>query len=486
MGWLSFIVILFLSVWLVWRYYGAKGLFQRDLVFGLLVKFAFAGIYLLLFIFYFSDGSLTGDTARFFSEGEIISRILWQSPSDFFRLLLGMPLVNDHAISLLNETNLWAPGTSTAFLNDNKLILKLNAILHLVSFGNVYVHGLVFSFLSFSGIYFSYKTFAQWVNRKKLFWWVLIAFPNLAFWGSGLLKESLFILGFGLWVWSVLKISEKQYRYIFLILIGGGLLIFNKPYAGVVLIGFTVLFLMGHFLSWSKKGLIAISAITIGILLFSIFTPGKMSLTDRLSNKQFDFDNLARGGIAFTNDSAFCVFPYQQLQQFKPNGDSIKVTATSQGQYKLFGTSVYKPITISPSEKAYPVYLIYQPSGSYTKTQLINHSPSQLLKNSGTSLTNVFLRPFPTDGGDSLKNLSFLSNLLLFALLFYAITYRRLTQGVENYIMWALIVSALIIALIIGWSIPVFGAIVRYKIPVELLLIIFSFIILKPIKDAKV
>jgi hypothetical protein len=38
-----------------------------------------------------------------------------------------------------------------------------------------------------------------------------------------------------------------------------------------------------------------------------------------------------------------------------------------------------------------------------------------------------------------------------------------------------------ILSLVIGWTTPVFGAIVRYKMPVDLFILLLSFLILKPL-----
>lgn len=486
MGWLSLISCFGLSLWLIWRYFRVSTLSKNQLISGFTIKIAFVFVYILLFTYYFSDGSLYGDSARFFQDSQIIQSVFWDSPSDFFRLILGLEPITTEGIQLVSQTGIWAEGQTVNWVNDNRVILKLNAFIHFFSFGNVYVHALVFGFLSFTGTFFVYKSFEKLVSNKVLFWWAIIAFPNLAFWGTSLLKESLFIFAFGIWCWAIVKLAGKHFKYGLVLVLAGSVLLLNKPYAGSIIVGFSAFLLGGKWLQWSKKGLIALSFISILLFGFSLVIPGKLNLTNRLSIKQNDLNNLAKGGIAFITDSSFCVFPHHQLNHFEQLGnDWIKVLEPTKGEYKLFGQDKFYPFTIWPSTEAYAVYLIYEPSHSYSPPTLIGGSPVQLLKNSGSALMNVFVRPFPTDNGDQLKYMSFLSNLIFLSFMALVLMKRKKINGKESYLVAALLGASLVIALIIGWSVPIFGAIVRYKIPVELLTIIFAFIILKPLKNGQ-
>ena len=487
MGWLSLISCLGISLWLIWRFFGAQTLSKQNILFGFVLKLGFALAYLLIFTFYFGDGNLYGDSARFFQDSQIIQSVFSENPLDFLRLILGQEPESTEATSLLHQTSIWAEGQTANWINDNRLILKLNALIHFFSFGNVYVHATVFAFLSFTGIFLIYKTFESFVANKKHFWWFIIAFPNLAFWGTSFLKESLFIFGFGIWCWAISKLLSKHNWYIFLLLIAGSFLLLNKPYAGLIIVGFSAFIIIGKWLKWTKNGLLALALISVMAFGISLIIPGKLNLTNRLSIKQNDLNNLGKGGIAFITDSSFCVFPYSQLDNFDLiEKDSIVVLESTEGEYKLFGPHDFQPFTIPPSPSKYAVYLVYAPSHSYHEPTLINGSAWQLLKNSGAALVNVFIRPFPTDNGDGLKNLSFACNLLLLFFLIFAVIKRKPIDLKIGYLLTAIVGAAIIIALIVGWSVPIFGAIVRYKIPVELLLIIFAFIILKPLKNDKI
>ncbi|MFK8038109.1 MAG: hypothetical protein AB8B74_07460 [Crocinitomicaceae bacterium] len=479
LGWLSFIICLGLSCWLIVKYYQTPSISKPYLILGFGIKLAFAISFILVFSYYFSDGILSGDSVRFLYDGNIINAIFYESPSDFFKLLLGLPPTQDVSLELMQNTTVWSAGPSSDWFNDNRLIVKMNAIIRFFSFGNIYVHALVFSFLSFTGIFLTYKAFQDFVARKVYFWFALICLPNLAFWSSSLLKESILILGFGIWCWSVKKIFHQPLKFIVWLFIAGVILVSNKPYAGLIIIIFTSFLLIGKLIKWSKKGLLILTGLSLMLLVVGFTMPNRFNLTDKISSKQNDLNNLAKGGIAFVTDSSFCVFPYYQLTNFELSAnDSIQVLAITEGEYKLFGQSEYQSFIIQPSRSKYSVYLVYAPSKSYHKPVLINHSSKQLLKNTFDAILNVFLKPFPSYKLERLLN--FAANILLLLIIIIAFIKRRSLNKTENYLVAALLFSAFLIALIIGWSVPIFGAIVRYKIPVELLLLILAFIIIKP------
>ena len=135
-----------------------------------------------------------------------------------------------------------------------------------------------------------------------------------------------------------------------------------------------------------------------------------------------------------------------------------------------------------------PLLIIYSqiPSTSYFETEPINYSVLQLIKSIPSAFISVHLRPFPWDSGDRLKWFAFIQNLLLITLISLSIYYKRQLYNKDKWMLLILIFSSLFITLLIGWTTPIFGAIVRYKVPVDLFIIIISFILLKPKQHEKI
>lgn len=481
---LSLIFLLSLTTYIAYLL-GKKTTLSTPIYMGAyFIKMLVGCAYIWLFTNYFANGLLFGDSQSFMLDSWQLNQLAKHDFNAFIQLMFGFIDGNDIRVTeFIQNTQIWDYNQSNELINDNRLFIKLNAFIHFISFRNPYFHVLCFSFLSFLGLHLIYQSFQKFVSRKSWFWLSIILFPNLCFWSSGLLKESLLIFGLGVFFYSFFKVIAvpRKNKYYLLLILSILILAFNKPYTGLTVMLFASFYFIAFKLNWRKDGIKYSFILTFLIACGLIFIPGKLNITQKLSIKQIDLNNMGKGGIAFINDSAFCVFPYQNIENFKVlNKDFIQVKNESKGNYKLFGEQEFHPFTIYPKNETYAVYLIYPPSKSYVKQTLINFSPLQLIQNIPVALLNTVVRPFPSDGGNRFKYFSFLSNLLLIGFILFAYTQRKVLSRQEQHLLFFLIASAMTILLIIGLSVPIFGAIVRYKIPAELFLIIAGFILIKP------
>ncbi len=489
MSWIIYILIFIIFSWLISRQAQTNALTTRDFLTAFSIKVFYGVLYLLIFTYYFSNGTIYGDTYRFLQDALVIKDIAYQDLGVFLKLFTGLGQLNQQEVHLfLESTQIWDYGNNGDWINDNRLIIRVNTFIHFFSMGNPYIHALVFSFLSFTGIRLVYQAFHKFVPNKKIFWYALVLWPSIGFWGGSILKETLLVFGIGLFFFSLFSIlsKEKKSRHFFYLAVAIGILAFNKPYAGLFIICLTLVYIFGHSIQWRRNGLMYGAIGIAGLFIVLTTAPLSPNLTERLSRKQNDLNNLGKGGIAFITDSSFCVFNYDLLNHFElEENKKISVISTAEGQYKLFGKNKFYDFTISPSDRHYDVYLIYAPSTSYFKTNPINNSASVLYQSIPGAIINVLIRPFPWDNGDPLKIMSFVFNIILLILLIFSILKRRKISSEEKYILFTLFSISLFITVIIGLSIPIFGAIVRYKLPVELFLIISSLIILKPLHHEK-
>jgi len=84
-------------------------------------------------------------------------------------------------------------------------MIRLNSIFHLMSFGNFHIHQLFTAFLGLTGLLGIYSFFENKIIHKKIAAIVLFCFPSILIWGSGLLKETLGIFFLGMLLLSVKK-----------------------------------------------------------------------------------------------------------------------------------------------------------------------------------------------------------------------------------------------------------------------------------------
>lgn len=101
-----------------------------------------------------------------------------------------------------------------------------------------------------------------------------------------------------------------------------------------------------------------------------------------------------------------------------------------------------------------------------------------IVKNIPNSLLNTFIRPFPWECTTPFMWLSFLENLLVILFIVFTVYFRK-SIGIKQKNIFYLCISFVIgLFILIGLTTPVFGAIVRYKIPGLLFLFIAILIVL--------
>jgi len=480
----SIILILLLLgfTFLIKKYAVSMTLSSKDVLIAWGIKLVFGLIYLYIFIEYYGQGTLYGDSYRFYLDSKVLSELAIDYPIEYLKLMFGLSDTNSELIwPYMERTVIWDYSHNTDFINDNRLILKINSIIHLISFGNLYIHSLFHIFFSFIGIRLIFSVFSKFVKQKKWFWYALVLIPSVSFWGGAILKESILILGIGLLFYGLQKLMKSiSVKYLIVLVIGVVLVTYNKPYAGLIIFPLSFLMVLGKYFNWSIIKLKwTIFSITV-IFILLMFAPTKINLTQKVSYKQKDLINIGNGGVFFITDSSFCFFDYNLASNFEMVNDSLlKVNVESKGEYKLFGTNTFKPFTIPKSETLYPHYLTQIPSSSFFEVKPIANSPWQLIKSIPSAIINVHLRPLPWDNGNKIKIFASIQNFGLLFLLLYAIINKRPFYNKDKWIMTMLIFSVLFITLLIGWTTPIFGAIVRYKVPLDLFIIIISFILLK-------
>lgn len=490
MGYLTLVILLFLFSFLIYRNIFKADISRTDLLIGWGIKISFSLVFILIFSYHFSsDGVPYGDIRNFLNDAKVLTDFGKEDPVGYLKLMLGIQSDDPEILTTaLSETQIWDYGITGDMINDNRLIIRINSVIHLFSFQNIWVHVLCFAFLSFFGVVLIYRSFSSYTQHKRLLFYALLATPTFAFWGSGITKETVFVLSFGVFVFGITQfLQRRHYKNIIFILIGAGMLLFNKTHTGLVLIP-----LIGFVFIAYKTGLnrkIIAGFLSVLILSFVVlnFTPPRFNVVDRLSAKQSDLINVAQGGIFFINDTAFCAFDYQHLDHFQyyPEDNRIQVTEKTSGEYKPFGQREFYPFEIEKSPRKYEVYLVIPPSDTYVDVAPIEGSSLQLLKNIPAAIFNVMFRPLPTDPGSNFKHIAFVENLGFIAFLIFAFIRRKKLSEAEKTWLFYLLSSAVILILVIGWTTPIVGAIVRYKMVAQLLLILSAFILLRKEKPIK-
>ncbi len=445
------------------------------------LKCAVGWLFLQFYVFQHADAHRVSDAGAFFHEAQILNTVYDKSPSDYFTLMSGIGDTEALSDKYLGATNHWDSGKQAIF-NDNRNIIRVHALMRYISMGSIGIHMLLFCLLSFFGTVLLFLSLRGYSALKP---WVIFAllllFPNLLFWSSGILKEPIILFGMGALAYGVTRSAWTIHRVLFLLLGAIALLCF-KPYIIIALVLASFIYLI--YTRAPKAKLIL--AVTIPLVLcgafVALFPDTVQKGTHILSRKQFDFSNVGRGGMHVrVADKRFYYFSPEQVPFLRQEGDSVWLTKEMDACKVTLGDLVPpQPIHLSPNSVAWKRHFYQERAGSFIEISPIDDQPIRLITTAPEAVFNAMLRPFPWDPGGKLKYIAFLETLFLFSLLIWTVLRpRKLTSNERGFIL-SIIAFSLMLALLIGWTTPVLGAIHRYRFPIQLALLCSVIVAWKP------
>lgn len=343
------------------------------------------------------------DVFKYYDDAIVLNSVYDQSKSDYFALLTGIGDVDALTKRYLQSSRYWDSSPTFSFLNDNRIIIRFNSIILFFSSGNIYLHLSVAIIVSFIGLTFLFLYFNELnlINAKVLYT-ILFFTPSLLFWTSSILKENFLFLGLGMFLWTFEKIKKGSFT----------------------LIPFTILSLL----------LVFFSKIYVAGTLFPALAA-------------FEWNKNKRDGKAFWRYSVtFALYAglILNIDYFFPSFNILSILASKQSEF------------ICLSDWIGAKSVVFVPELSSNVISFIQAIPY--------ALYNSLLRPMPWDYSNLL---SIPAIAELFVILLLSLTgiifFKRPDARIANFILFStgFILS---MSLLIGWTSPVLGAIVRYKI----------------------
>jgi len=291
---LLYLIIFSLFIRFVPFFQNIKGMSWKLLLTFFYMK-VLSGVALISVYTLYYDLSIA-DFHKFFVDGNIMFSSLKENPVDYLRMLTGIGINGGGTEPYLDAMSSWFRPWETPVYNDNRLVVRFNALVRLFSFGYLHVHNVFMNFLSFMGLVALYKFFVRYIHPSKIDWlpWGVFLFPGLLFWGSGILKEGLMIFAFGVWVYfSDKMVREFAYNSLLILVISAFILILLKPYNLIFFLPLQIAFYLGmHKNGWQKQiifGTSVIAIVSLGLILSYIFPP--YNVLEIIARKQNDFVN---------------------------------------------------------------------------------------------------------------------------------------------------------------------------------------------------
>ena len=384
-----------------------------------------AGILLVyIYLDYYSDRE-SADMFKYYDDG----RAIWESTrgnnKDFVKIVLGIYNKDEYELlkdKYLFKTNHWDRADFVPFRYENRLIIRINAALMPLTGGNFGLHLLFFIFIAFIGQYFLFKSIATFIP-KKISFLIIFLFPSLLLWTSGILKEAIIIFIIGLWFYGLKMLIDKKY------VLSVILLLISTLIASTV----KVYIIIGLYLS------------ILPLIIYKIIKKYKVWQV------------------------YLCVF-------------LIYILSIPLLKY-LFGLDL---LTLIVNKLELTTNLaINENAGSMINPLKLDPTLFSFIINAPLAIINTFFRPFINDINSLIIIPSFIENLILILLTIIAIIFRKkeITQKEQNILLFFL--SFVIIeTLLIGYTTPILGATVRYRI-FPMLFFLLSLIIVNDFEKIK-
>jgi len=387
-----------------WSFFKSEGIPAAWPTYLFLFKIVAGVILGLIYTYHYTDPKTT-DTFKFFNDSTILFQSIWTHPYDFFRMLTGYDAESEELRSYYLRMDAWL--NTNLLFNDNRTIIRLNAIFHFFSLGYYYIHVVFLNFLSFIGLFSLYKVFERELpERKKELLLFTFLLPSTLFWGSGLLKDGLLMFGLGVFLYNFYQFLKfpKEHKRLIPLALSIGLLCITKFYIIVLLTPGIVIWWLSVKLKLSRPAIYVI----VGYLLF------------------------------FT-----CAFNFYRILP--------EYNLAAMLYWKQFNFFGYATAVESKS-------LIDIPRLGLDTWSVLKHAPQAFL--------TTYLRPFFNDiKGNPLILLSVLENCIIYVITLITIfNFRKPIQNDKGF-FWIAILFVMTLYILIGLTTPVLGAIVRYKIP---------------------
>lgn len=236
----SALVLLYLAFFSLliskWKFFRLDAIPLRWIQAVLIVKLL-AGLGLWAIYHYYYTYRETGDAFRYFDDAMILHSSLGDDPVVFWRFLFGLDLRDPALSEYSSRLRAWYSAYNYGVANDNPTVVRVNMLIALVSFGYYHVHTIFMSFFSLIGGIGIYRFLADRIERgRRILFLACMLIPGVLFWSSGVLKEPLLFLALGLTLWALKKITEAKWTFLFPLVIFGLFLFFIKPYVVIAFI----------------------------------------------------------------------------------------------------------------------------------------------------------------------------------------------------------------------------------------------------------
>lgn len=391
---LLFVAYLLLFAWLITKlgFFTRSGLTHSQLVIFFLLK-VMAGIFYGWIGAYYGLTAQMVDTWTYHNEGLYEYTQLKSHPGAFFSGIFHTDYESGYINFLTSKDSWW---------NDLKanMFIKLLALFNLFSFGNYYINVVFYALLSLVGPIAFYRVMADvFPQRRTAALLATFLIPSFLYWTSGLHKDGLIFVGFGLIAYH-LYFGQKQGR-------------FGPARLFWILLSFVTVLVLRNF-------------------LILALVPG---MTAWVLARRWPKKPLLTYGIVY----AIALLFFFGGRYLHPRLDFPEAVAVKQKEFRMLG------------------------GGSSVPARPVEASLQSFVVNAPQAFTLSTLRPYPGDVKHllSLAAAVEVAALLLLFLLF--LFFRLPADHTDRPFLYFCLFFSFSVLMMIGYSVTILGAIVRYR-----------------------
>lgn len=364
-----------------------------------------------------------GDTWAFFNNSKIITASFSENPADFMLMVSGL---NDDKAFMEKYGRVRGWNNMDVVYNDNKTIIRLNAVIGLFSMGYYNVHVVFFAFLSFMGLIAIFKAFRLVTNiHPMLILSAVFMIPGVMFWLSVASKESILIFAMGMLLYHCFRLLTVSNSF-------GNM-------AGMFLAGFLFIHIKAY--------------------LLVIITPCLLAFTwVQMTQNRYA---LVKYGILL-GGALFVLF---NIDLLLPDFNPAEILVMKRQNFEAFANAFPKDM------------------GSYIQLEPFTADWYSVMGTFPSAFYAVLARPYLWESNSFLIAIAGIENVLLILFLIYGlitIKWQSIVQN-QNLILFCFSFTFIVFVLI-GLTTPSMGAMVRYKVPVLPFLCMIPLLFTIPVK----
>jgi hypothetical protein len=410
---LATVFYLLLFNFLIYRYkifqFRSYRPFITHLIFNL--KFV-AGIFIwLIYTFYYKDVQ-NNDVHKFYKDALVLRDAASENPKAFAQVMI---YDDGEEAAITSPMKNWNRNFDEAPFNENRAIIRLNALMMFISFKTYLVHVLFFCFISLLGwILLTNAVFSLVDARNAIVALPVLLLPSVLFWTSGVMKEPLLILGLGLYISSMAR-GQWSIVNILKLIIGADIILFTKFFVLACLLPAATAFFL--FRKREERKFILMKYVLVSFVFVLL---------------SFNINRLV------------------------PRINPVQMLANKQA-HALKEASYFK-------------------AGSKIEIPEIDNSPVSMLKAAGVGTWNTIMRPYIWEAKNIMMLASAVENVFVITWLLMCISSTNWKKMQNLNLALFLLTFSLGYFAIVGMATPVLGNLVRYKAPL-LPLLMFAFIV---------